>query len=243
MIEKKVALITGANGGIGYATAEVFAKNNYNLVVNYFNNSDNVINLLNSYGEENVFIYKSDVRNFDEIKKLVELGYKKFRRLDTVINTAGIIKDKTFSKMSVENWKEVIDVNLNGTFNVIKATIDILAEQGCGSIINISSIIGETGNFGQTNYSASKAAIFGLTKSLAKEMGAKGITINSIAPGFVDTHMTENIPLEIRKKILEKIPLKRFATPIEIAEIIFFISQNKYITGSIIDINGGLSSF
>ena len=143
-------------------------------------------------------------------------------------------------KMSREEWDEVINVNLNGIFNVTKAVIGIMIGQGSGTVMNISSIVGEIGNFGQNNYSASKAALIGFTMSLSKEVASKGITVNAIAPGFVDMEMTRKIPENIKSKILKQIPMGRFATPREIADVVLFLGDASYITGTVIDVNGGM---
>ena len=236
----KVALVTGANGGIGTATALKLGMNGYKVILNYHVDKDEVVEIASSLGVENSLLIEADVTNIEAVNEMGSKALKKFGRIDVLVNNAGITRDKTFAKMSREEWGEVINVNLNGAFNVTKAVIETMIKQGGGTIINISSIVGEVGNFGQTNYSASKAALIGFTKSLAKEVASKGIRVNAIAPGFVDTEMTRKIPENVKSKILEQIPMGRFATPEEIADVILFLCNAKYITGTVIDVNGGM---
>jgi 3-oxoacyl-(acyl-carrier-protein) reductase len=236
----RVALITGANGGIGSTTALKLGTNGFKVVLNYYVDRDKVVELASSLGEENALLTKADITNIEEVNEMVSKALEKFGRIDVLVNNAGITRDKTFVKMSREQWDEVIDVNLNGVFNVTTAVIEIMIRQSSGTIINISSIVGEAGNYGQTNYSASKAALIGFTKSLSKEVARKGITVNAIAPGFVDTEMTRKIPENIKSKIVEQIPMGSFATPEEIADVVLFLCTASYITGAVIDVNGGM---
>jgi len=238
--EGKVALVTGANGGIGSAIALRLGMNAFKVILNYHINKDKVIEIASSLGEENTLLVEADITNIEAVNEMVSKALKKFGRIDVLVNNAGITRDRTFVKMSKEEWDEVINVNLNGVFNVTKAVIPIMIRQGSGTIINISSIVGEIGNFGQTNYSASKAALIGFTKSLAKEVARKGIRVNAIAPGFVDTEMTRKIPENVKNKILEQIPMGRFAAPEEIADVVLFLCNASYITGAVIDVNGGM---
>jgi acetoacetyl-CoA reductase len=236
----KVALVTGANGGIGSATALKLGMNGFKVILNYHDDKGEVVEIANSLGVENSLLIEADVTNVEAVNEMISKALKKFGRIDVLVNNAGITRDRTFAKMSREEWGEVINVNLNGAFNVTKAVIETMIKQGGGTIINISSIVGEVGNFGQTNYSASKAALIGFTKSLAKEVAPKGIRVNAIAPGFVDTKMTRKIPENVKSKILEQIPMGRFAIPEEIADVILFLCNASYITGTVIDVNGGL---
>ena len=219
----RVALVTGANGGIGSATALKLGMNGFKVILNYHVNKDNAVEIASSLGVENTLLIEADITNIEAVNEMVSKTLEKFGRIDVLVNNAGITRDRTFVKMSKEEWDEVINVNLNGVFNVTKAVIGIMIEQGSGTIINISSIVGEIGNFGQTNYSASKAALIGFTKSLAKEVARKGIRVNAIAPGFVDTEMTRKIPENVKNKILEQIPMGRFATPEEVADAVLFL--------------------
>ena len=232
--------MTGANGGIGSATALKLGTNGFKVILNYHVDKDTSVEIASSLGEENTLLIEADVTNVEEVNEMVSKALEKFSRIDVLVNNAGINRDKTFAKMSREQWNEVIDVNLNGVFNVTKAVIKTMIRQGSGTIINVSSIVGEIGNFGQTNYSASKAALIGFTKSLAKEVAPRGIRVNVIAPGFVDTEMTRKIPENIKSKVLEQIPLRRFAAPEEIADVVLFLCNASYITGTVIDVNGGM---
>ena len=208
---------------VGSATALKLGINGFKVILNYH---------VDKNGVHPSFV--------ETVNEMVSKTLEKFGRIDVLVNNAGITRDRTFVKMSKEEWDEVINVNLNGVFNVTKAVIGIMIEQGSGTIINISSIVGEIGNFGQTNYSASKAALIGFTKSLAKEVARKGIRVNAIAPGFVDTEMTRKIPENVKNKILEQIPMGRFATPEEVADAVLFLCNAGYITGTVIDVNGGM---
>jgi 3-oxoacyl-(acyl-carrier-protein) reductase len=235
-----VALVTGANGGIGSAAALKLGMNAFKVILNYHIDKAKAVEMAGTLGAENTLLIEADVTNVEAVNEMVSKTLEKFGRIDVLVNNAGINRDKSFAKMSKEQWDEVINVNLTGVFNVTKAVIGIMIGQGSGTIINISSIVGEIGNFGQTNYSASKAALIGFTKSLAKEVAPKGITVNAIAPGFVDTEMTRKIPESIKSKILEQIPMGCFATPEEIADVILFLCNASYITGTVIDVNGGM---
>jgi acetoacetyl-CoA reductase len=236
----RVVLVTGANGGIGSTTALKLGMSGFKVILNYHIDNDKAVEMAGTLGAENTLLIEADVTNVEAVNEMVTKALEKFGRIDVLVNNAGITRDRTFAKMSRDEWDEVINVNLNGAFNLTKAVIGIMIRQGSGTIVNISSIVGEIGNFGQTNYSASKAALIGFTKSLAKEVASKGITVNAIAPGFVDTEMTRKIPENIKSKLLEQIPMGRFATPEEIADVVLFLCNAKYITGTVIDVNGGM---
>ena len=236
----RVALVTGANGGIGSATALKLGMKGFKVILNYHVDKDKAVEIASSLEEENTLLIEADVTNVEAVNEMVSTALKKFGGIDVLVNNAGITRDRTFVKLSREEWDEVINVNLNGVFNVTKAVIEIMIRQGSGTIINISSIVGEIGNFGQANYSASKAALVGFTKSLSKEVAPKGIRVNAIAPGFVDTEMTRRIPESIKSKILEQISMGRFAASEEIADVVLFLCNATYITGTVIDVNGGM---
>jgi len=243
MESKKVALVTGASRGIGKAIALELAKNRVNVVINY--NKDEkeatkVAEEIKKLGVEGIAV-KADVSSFDECTAMIEVVKKKFGFLDILVNNAGALSDKSLKNMTKEQWDLVLKTNLDGTFNVTKNVLPLIRENG--RIINISSIVGINGNFGQTNYAASKAGIIGFTKSLAKELGKHKITVNAVAPGFIDTEMTKNITF-IRKKImLAMIPIGRAGLPEDVANLVAFIASDKsgYITGEVICIDGGFS--
>ncbi|MBI2646970.1 beta-ketoacyl-ACP reductase, partial [Candidatus Woesearchaeota archaeon] len=236
MSSKKVALITGASRGIGKAIALELAKNNVDVIINY--NWDEVeavkmVEEIKKLGVDSIAV-KADVSNFDECASMAEVVKKKFGYLDILINNAGVLSDKTLKNMTKEQWNIVVRTNLDGTFNVTKNAL-LLMRDG-GRIINISSIVGISGNFGQTNYAASKAGIIGFTKSLAKELGKYKITVNVVAPGFIETNMTKGVPFIRKRIILSMIPMGRAGTPEDVANCVAFLASDKagYITGEVI---------
>lgn len=241
--KEKVVLITGGSTGIGKATAIEFAKNKANVVINYYSDdqeAEQVVQEIKKYGVDSIAV-KADVTKIDEVKKMADSIKEKFGKVDVLVNNAGIVKDRTLKNMTQEEWHAVINTNLNGVFYVTKTILPLMGEGG--RIISLSSIVGQYGNFGQCNYAATKAGIIGFTKSLAKELGKKKITVNAVAPGFVKTNITKDIPF-IRKKLLNYlIPLKEEADPEDIANVIVFLASEKarYITGSVINIDGGLT--
>ena len=243
MLSGKVALVTGASRGIGKAIAIELARNNANVIVNYSRDEKGAVKVveeIKNIGRECIAL-KADVSNFDEVTAMFGIVKKKFGRLDILVNNAGITMDRTLRKMTQDEWNKVIEVNLNSIYNMTKNALPLLQKNS--HIISISSIVGIFGNFGQTNYAASKAGIIGFTKSLAKELGKHGITVNAIAPGFIESDMTNKIPF-IRKKIIQwMVPLKRTGLPEEVAYAVAFLaSENaRYITGEVISVNGGLS--
>lgn len=242
ILNNRTSLITGASRGIGRSIAIDFAKEGSTVFINSVNKE----NLKDAYFQlkkmgAKCFCYAADVSNKDEVKKMFNYFFKKTESIDILVNNAGIIRDSTLHKMEDEYWDKVIGVNLKGVFNCCKAALPKMRENNYGKIINISSVVGICGNFGQTNYSASKAGIIGFTKSLAYETAGKGITVNAVAPGFIETDMTKNIPEDIKQKILLQIPLKRFGLPDEVAKMITFLASDNssYITGQVFNINGG----
>ncbi|MBI2651180.1 beta-ketoacyl-ACP reductase [Candidatus Woesearchaeota archaeon] len=243
MLKEKIALVTGASRGIGRATALSLAKEGANVVVNYSNNAkkaEEVVKDIERIGSKAIAL-KADISNFNEVKAMVDTIKKSLKRVDILVNNAGINMDRTLKNMSLDEWSKVINTNLNGIFNVTKLVLPLMPE---GSrIINMSSIVGQYGNFGQCNYAASKAGIIGFTKSLAKELGKKRITVNAIAPGFVKTDITKNVPFFRKKIISYMIPLKEAAMPEYISDVVVFLASEKsrYITGSVINVDGGLS--
>ena len=246
--KEKCVLITGSSRGIGKAIALTLAKYGANVAVNYvkddegknFNDAKNVADKIRCYGNK-AAVFESDVSDFESVLRMVEEIRKEFGKIDILINNAGILRDKTLKKMSQEEWNAVIGVILSGAFNCSRAVIEQMIENKWGRIVNISSISGQIGFFGQTNYSAAKAGIMGFTKSLAREVAMKNITVNAIAPGVVETDMAKQIPENVRQEFLKQIPMGRFAQPEEIAELVTFLVSDKagYITGQTIHINGG----
>ena len=203
--------------------------------------ANEVSKLIDDIGSHS-YIYQANVNNFEEVNKMRDEIVKKFGKIDILVNNAGIVRDKSFVKMTPQMWNEVLSVNLDGTFYCTKAVIEGMLERKYGRIINISSVIGRMGNRGQANYAASKAGIIALTQTLAKEFASKGITVNAVAPGFIETDMLKGIPKEIMDKILAQIPLGRLGKPSEIAgAVAYLVSEDgDYITGQVLDINGGL---
>jgi acetoacetyl-CoA reductase len=244
VLKDRVALITGAVGGIGRALSLHLAQEGATLALNYLverdEDAEDFLNQLTRQGFR-AALYKADVSRYDEAVRLVEMVTKDFGHLDVLVNNAGITIDKTMRNMSPDQWEKVIGVDLSSVFYCSRAVIGQMLERSYGRIINISSVVGQKGNFGQTNYAAAKAGIIGFTKALALETAKKGITVNAIAPGFVKTAMTAQIPKDVMDKIVESIPVGRLADPSEIARAVVFLAdeQSSYITGQVMGINGG----
>lgn len=242
--QKKTALVTGGTRGIGKAICESLAADGVNVAIGYNRDDAKAGELADKLKEHGIDakIFQGSVENIYDVKNVIDHVIEHFGTLDILVNNAGITADKTLRKMSSELWLRVIQVNLFGTFHCCRTAIEHMLERGYGRIINISSIIALTGNVGQANYAASKAGIIGFTKSMALEMSTKGITVNAVAPGFIETEMTKKISPEVYKKIENGIPMKRFGTPEEVARLVSFLADEKssYITGQVYGINGGL---
>jgi 3-oxoacyl-[acyl-carrier protein] reductase len=243
-MSEKVALITGGTRGIGKAIALELAANGINIVINYRAESADMANLKKQIEENKVecFFVKADISKFEECEKMVEQIMNKFGRIDILVNNAGITKDTLLMRMKKEDFEEVININLNGTFNCTRNVIPHMVKQRSGRIINVSSVVGVAGNAGQTNYSASKAGIIGFTKSLAREVASRNILVNAIAPGFIETNMTNVLSDNVKENILNQIPLKRMGTSEEVARVVKFLTSedSSYITGQVIHIDGGM---
>lgn len=242
-LNNKVAIVTGGAKGIGQAITKELAKNGVKVVINYNSSKGTAEKLITDLKEEGreVYAVQADVSDLEQSRKLVEEAVNHFGRVDILVNNAGITRDSTFKKLSEENWRKVIDVNLNSVYNTTSVALPHLLESDAGRIINISSIIGQAGGFGQTNYAAAKAGLIGYTKSLALELAKSGVTVNAICPGFIDTEMVQEIPENVREKIVAKIPTRRFGQPDEIARgVVFLCKDGEYITGQQLNINGGL---
>jgi len=241
---ENVAFITGATRGIGREIAITLAKNGFDIALNYRTQNEELENLKKEIESENVkcFAVQGDVSSFESAEEMVNKIIEKFGKIDVLVNNAGITKDMLLMRMKKEDFESVIDVNLVGTFNVTKNVIPFMMKQRSGRIINISSVVGISGNAGQTNYSASKAGIIGFTKSLAKEVGSRNILVNAVAPGFIETQMTDVLKDEVKEEIAKQIPLKRMGTTQDVANVVKFLAseESSYITGQVIQVDGGM---
>ena len=240
----KVAFITGAIRGIGRQIAVTLANNNYDIAINYRTENEDLKNTISEIEKTGVkcLAVSGDVSKFEDAEKMVNEIIEKFGKIDVLVNNAGITKDNLLIRMKKEDFEDVLNVNLVGTFNITKNVVPFMMKQKDGRIINISSVVGVSGNAGQSNYSASKAGIIGFTKSLAKELGSRNILINAIAPGFIETKMTEVLKDSVKEEIIKTIPLKRMGTPEDVANVVKFLASedSKYITGQVINVDGGM---
>ena len=240
MLKGKTAVVTGAAKGIGRAIAERFAAEGCNIVLNYRSKVyEEAINNIKSYGVE-CLAYKADVSRFEEAEALIKASKNTFGNIEVLVNNAGITRDMLAMRMSEAEFDDVIATNLKGAFNTIRFASNIMLKQRSGAIINMSSVVGLMGNAGQANYAASKAGLIGLTKSVAKELAARGITANAIAPGFIETDMTDVLKDDTKKQMMDSIPLRRFGKAEEVAEAAVFLAKNRYITGQVINVDGGM---
>lgn len=239
----KTAIITGASKGIGAVIAKRLNELNYNLVLNYRSSTDAMEELINNFTNKETknVIVKCDISNYEDAKRLIDEAYSNFGTVDVLINNAGITKDNILPLMTEDEFDQVIDTNLKGTFNCCKHIARRMIKQKQGRIINISSVVGLAGNAGQVNYSASKAGVIGMTKSMARELGKRNILVNAVAPGFIKTEMTDKIPEDLKAEMMKNIPLQRLGEPSDIADCVEFLISNKasYITGQVLSVNGG----
>jgi len=244
MLKEKIAVITGAGRGIGRAIALQFAEYGAKVVLNYRNSLSQVeelIQTISRLGGEAIAV-KADVSREEEAKYLIEEAVKKYNKIDILVNNAGINKDNLLMRMTEEEFDAVMDVNLKGTFFCMKHAAKIMLKQRYGKIINISSVVGLAGNIGQANYAASKAGVIGLTKSAARELARKGITVNAVAPGFIKTDMTDALPDKVKEASIAAIPMGRFGEASEVAGAVCFLASEaaNYITGQVLSVDGGM---
>lgn len=242
-LKNKVAIVTGGSRGIGAAIAMELAKEGVNIVINYQSRKELAEQMVANISELGVeaLAVQADVSAIHDAESLIKETVHHFGRLDILINNAGITRDRTFKKLTAEDWRKVIDVNLNSVYNTTSFALPYLLESDSGRIINISSIIGQAGGYGQTNYAAAKAGLIGYTKSLALEIAKSGVTVNAICPGFIGTEMVAAMPENVLEGIIAKVPQRRLGTPEEIGRgVVFLCKDGEYITGQQLNINGGL---
>lgn len=242
---KQTAIVTGGSRGIGRAVAVRLAKDGMNLVINYRGNSaaaEETERLCRELGAE-VLLVQGDVSRAEDCEKLAAQAKEAFGRVDVLVNNAGITRDGLLARMTEEDFRAVLDVNLVGPWNMMKAVNLIMMKQRYGRIVNLSSVTGLMGNMGQTNYAAAKAGILGMTKSYAREVASRGITVNAVAPGFIDTDMTEAMPEGAKDKIITGIPMGRTGKPEDVAEAVAFLTSEQagYITGEVLRVDGGMA--
>lgn len=239
-MSEKLALVTGASRGIGKACAIELAKAGYDVVINYAGNveaANKTVEEIKALGVE-AAAYKFDVSNPEEVNVSIAEIIEKYGRIDILVNNAGITRDGLFMRMSEENWNAVINTNLSSAFYVSQPVVKVMMKQRSGAIVNMASVVGVSGNAGQANYSAAKAGLIGLTKTLAKELGSRGIRVNAVAPGFINTDMTKDLDTS---KFTDFIPLKRLGEPEDIAKAVKFLAVDaQYVTGQVLEVDGGL---
>ena len=244
MLKGKCAVITGSSRGIGKAIALKLASLGANIVLNYRSNEKEALeveNEIKNMGVE-VICVKGDISKSEEVENLLSCAKERFGNIDVMVNNAGITKDTLILRMKEEDFDSVIDVNLKGVFNCLKAITPIMVKQKHGKIINLSSVVGISGNAGQVNYSASKAGVIGMTKSLAKEVGSRGINVNAVAPGYIETDMTDTLGEKFKEEVKKSIPLKKLGKAEDVAEVVAFLASESsdYVTGQVIQVDGGM---
>ncbi|HXX35347.1 MAG TPA: 3-oxoacyl-[acyl-carrier-protein] reductase [Thermodesulfobacteriota bacterium] len=239
----KVALVTGAAQGIGRAIALLLAQNGADIVVSDINleKAEETVKEIRAIGPKAMAV-KVDVSNLSDVERMVEDIIEKLAKIDILVNNAGITRDKLILRMTEEDWDAVLGVNLKGTFNCTKTVIRHMAKQRSGKIVNIASVVGEMGNAGQANYSASKAGVIGLTKTIAREYAQRGINVNAIAPGYIETPMTDALPEKAKDELKKLIPMERLGKPEDVAEAVLFLvcEESSYMTGQVLNVNGGI---
>ena len=239
----KVALVTGAAQGIGKAVALLLARNGADIVVSDVNlqKAEETAKEVQTLGRKALAI-KVDVAKLDDVEKMVESILAEFGKVDILVNNAGIARDKLILRMTEEDWDAVLNINLKGTFNCTKTVVRHMSKQKSGKIVNIASVVGEMGNAGQGNYAASKAGVIGFTKTIAREFAARGINVNAIAPGFIQTAMTDAVPEKAKEELKRMIPMERLGQPEDVAQAVLFLvsERSSYITGQVLNVNGGI---
>ncbi|MBI4401499.1 MAG: 3-oxoacyl-[acyl-carrier-protein] reductase [Nitrospirae bacterium] len=242
-LEGKVALVTGAAQGIGRAIAETLARHGADVVVADLDpgRSQETVEAIGKLGRRALNV-KVNVADWDDVKSMTDQVLKEWGKIDILVNNAGITRDGLLLRMKEEDWTLVLQVNLNGTFHCTKAVLQPMTKQRYGRIVNIASIVGAMGNAGQANYAASKAAVIGFTKTVAREYASRMITVNAVAPGFIDTAMTQGLPAEVKDTLQKQIPLGRLGRPSDVAEAVRFLASDEagYITGQVLHVNGGM---
>ncbi len=240
----QTAIVTGGGKGIGKAICIALAKEGVNVVINYSSSSagaEETAETCRAFGVTALTV-KGNVANFDECQNIVKTATDEFKRVDILVNNAGITKDGLLMKMSPEDYNAVIDVNLKGTFNMMQSVSRLMLKQKSGRVINIASVVALIGNAGQVNYCASKAGVIGMTKAFAREVGSRSITVNAVAPGFIETDMTHELPENVKTAMMAQIPQNRFGTADDVADAVVFLASDKakYITGQTISVDGGM---
>jgi acetoacetyl-CoA reductase len=243
-LEGAVAVVTGAGRGLGRSIAEELGLGGAKVVVNYARSkepAEQLVAKLSGNGSEQAVAIQADVSDAEQAGRLIEDTIEEYGRIDVLVNNAGIVIDRTMKKLSTEEWDKVVHVDLNSCYYTVKAALSYFVEQESGKIVNISSFVGQAGNFGQTNYAAAKAGIIGFTKAAALELARYNVTVNAICPGFLETDMFDGVPEHVREKIRQRIPLGRIGRPQEVARAVrYLVEDGDYITGETLSINGGI---